>query len=251
MQACYRELGRAPGSPLSEFAATNAEDELTYPGRFAVMIHIDLQVAQAFQGKTYFLPFNLPPNDLIPADGTNVDLRTTLTFVFDLLVRGAEGTLLTVGHEAAKPARKPATSVFDRLRSGVEDLSGDVENEIDHLMSQPYPIHLARELWKEVMSLRVPAIALTLTHFDAPHIGLGVLFTIFLVTSVEMVRLTYTSTINHMSLKRQFEQLAQIDPLTGLFNRSVLDTDWFRCADCRAGVVAVHAIDLDHFKSGR
>jgi len=96
----------------------------------------------------------------------------------------------------------------------------------------------------------VPAIVLTLTHPDAPHIGLGVLFTIFLVTSVEMVRLTYTSSINQMTLKRQFEQLARIDPMTGSFNRSVLDSDLVRMlGETQAGVVAVHAIDLDHFKA--
>jgi diguanylate cyclase (GGDEF)-like protein len=96
----------------------------------------------------------------------------------------------------------------------------------------------------------VPAIALTLTHLDAPHIGLGVLFTIFLVTSVEMVKLTYASTINQMTLKRQFEQLARIDPMTGLFNRSVLDSDLVRMlGETRAGAIAVHAIDLDHFKA--
>ena len=96
----------------------------------------------------------------------------------------------------------------------------------------------------------VPAIVLTLTHPDAPHIGLGVLFTIFLVTSVKMVRLTYTSSINQMTLKRQFEQLSRIDPMTGSFNRSVLDSDLVRMlGETQAGVVAVHAIDLDHFKA--
>ena len=65
-----------------------------------------------------------------------------------------------------------------------------------------------------------------------------------------MVRLTYTSTINQMTLKRQFEQLARIDPLTGALNRSVLDSDLVRMVgDDRAGAVAVHAIDLDHFKA--
>jgi diguanylate cyclase (GGDEF)-like protein len=96
----------------------------------------------------------------------------------------------------------------------------------------------------------VPAIALTLTHLDTPHIGLGLLLTIYLVTSVEMVRLTYTSTINQMTLKQQFEQLARIDPMTGVLNRSVLDGDLVRMVgDNHAGVVAVHAIDLDHFKA--
>jgi diguanylate cyclase (GGDEF)-like protein len=65
-----------------------------------------------------------------------------------------------------------------------------------------------------------------------------------------MVRLSYNSTINHITLKRQFEQLARLDPLTGLFNRSILDTDLVQMlADGKAGAVAVHAIDLDHFKA--
>jgi diguanylate cyclase (GGDEF)-like protein len=95
-----------------------------------------------------------------------------------------------------------------------------------------------------------PAITLSLTHLDIPHIGLGVLFTIFLVTSVELVRLTYTSTINQLTLKQQFEQLARLDPMTGSFNRSVLDSDLVRMlGETQAGSVAVHAIDLDHFKA--
>ncbi len=52
-----------------------------------------------------------------------------------------------------------------------------------------------------------------------------------------------------MKLIRKFEQLARIDPMTGLLNRSVLATDLAQIvADNSDGMVAVHAIDLDHFK---
>ena len=85
---------------------------------------------------------------------------------------------------------------------------------------------------------------------DAPHIGLALLLVIYLVGSLEMVHLTYNSVINQMMLKQQFEQLARLDPLTGIFNRSILDADLVQMlADSKAGAVAVHAIDLDHFKA--
>jgi diguanylate cyclase (GGDEF)-like protein len=96
----------------------------------------------------------------------------------------------------------------------------------------------------------LPVIVTTFMRPDAPHVGLGLLLTIYLVGSVEMVRLTYNSTINQMTLKQQFEQLARIDPMTGIFNRSVLDTDLVQMvAESKAGMVAIHAIDLDHFKA--
>jgi diguanylate cyclase (GGDEF)-like protein len=51
-------------------------------------------------------------------------------------------------------------------------------------------------------------------------------------------------------LKQQFEQLARIDPMTGVFNRSVLATDLSdMIADRGDRTVAIHAIDLDHFKA--
>ncbi len=97
----------------------------------------------------------------------------------------------------------------------------------------------------------LPAIlTMFLQPWDAPHVALGLFFSIYMVGSFEMVRLAYNSTVNQMTLKRQFEQLARIDPMTGLLNRSVLATDLVQIvADCGCAPVAVHAIDLDHFKA--
>ena len=96
-----------------------------------------------------------------------------------------------------------------------------------------------------------PVIATTfLQQQDAPHIGLGLLMTIYVVGSFEMVRLSYKSTLSQMTLKQQFEQLSRTDPMTGLLNRSVLATDFERIVtENRDGNIAVHAIDLDHFKA--
>jgi diguanylate cyclase (GGDEF)-like protein len=105
-----------------------------------------------------------------------------------------------------------------------------------------------------IMNLCATGLPVIVTAFlqklDAPHVGLGLLMTIYLVAGFEMVRLNYKSTLNQMTLKRQFEQLARTDPMTGLFNRSVLATDFARIvAESGSGTVAVHAIDLDHFKA--
>jgi diguanylate cyclase len=102
----------------------------------------------------------------------------------------------------------------------------------------------------DLLATGLPTIVVTFSQPDIRHVGLGLLLTIYLVGSLEMVRLGYKSTINQITLKQQFEQLARIDPMTGLFNRSVLDSDLVRMvADSGAAGVAIHAIDLDHFKA--
>jgi diguanylate cyclase len=102
----------------------------------------------------------------------------------------------------------------------------------------------------DLLATGLPVIVVTFSQPDIRHVGLGLLLTIYLVGSLEMVRLGYKSTINQITLKQQFEQLARIDPMTGLFNRSVLDTDLVRMvADSDSADVAIHAIDLDHFKA--
>lgn len=97
----------------------------------------------------------------------------------------------------------------------------------------------------------LPAVvAALLKQWDVPHIAMGLMFLIFIVAGVEMVRLSYNSMLNQMKLMQKFEQLARIDPMTGLLNRSVLVTDLVQIvADSSSGMVAVHAIDLDHFKA--
>jgi diguanylate cyclase len=98
--------------------------------------------------------------------------------------------------------------------------------------------------------MAIPPIVLAFAPMDAPHFGLGMLMTIYLIGSFEMVRLSFNSTINQILLKQQFEQLSRIDPMTGVFNRSVVATDLSDIiADRGDSTVAIHAIDLDHFKA--
>ena len=73
--------------------------------------------------------------------------------------------------------------------------------------------------------MALPPIVLAFASMDAPHFGLGMLMTIYLIGSFEMVRLSFNSTIDRIMLKQQFEQLARFDPMTGVFNRSVLAMD--------------------------
>jgi diguanylate cyclase (GGDEF)-like protein len=101
----------------------------------------------------------------------------------------------------------------------------------------------------DLMATGLPVIVMAFSQPDIRHVGLGLLLTIYLVGSLEMVRLGYKSTINQITLKQQFEQLARIDPMTGLSNRSVLDTDLVRMVADSGLDVAIHAIDLDHFKA--
>jgi predicted signal transduction protein with EAL and GGDEF domain len=102
----------------------------------------------------------------------------------------------------------------------------------------------------DLVATGLPVIIVTFMQPDIRHVGLGAMLVIYLVASLEMVRLTYSATISQITLKQQFAQLARLDPLTGVFNRAVLDTDMARLVAARqAGVVAVHAIDLDHFKA--
>jgi len=68
-----------------------------------------------------------------------------------------------------------------------------------------------------------------------------------MIGAYEMVHLTFNSAISQRILKQKFEELSRIDPMTGLCNRSVLATDLQRIV--AGGNLAVHAIDLDHFKA--
>jgi diguanylate cyclase (GGDEF)-like protein len=102
----------------------------------------------------------------------------------------------------------------------------------------------------DLLVIGLPAIVVAFMQPDAAHIGFGLILTVYLVGGLEMVRLAYNSTINQFTLKEQFEQLARLDPLTGIFNRSILDTDLVQMmTDRKVGAVAIHAIDLDHFKA--
>jgi diguanylate cyclase (GGDEF)-like protein len=100
-----------------------------------------------------------------------------------------------------------------------------------------------------LVAIGVPAVIATLMQGDLKHVGVGVLIALYVIASFEMVRMSFNAAIGQIRLKQQFEQLARLDPMTGLFNRSVLAVDLPKMlSDCAAGMVAVHALDLDHFK---
>ncbi|RXH11637.1 GGDEF domain-containing protein [Bradyrhizobium guangzhouense] len=98
----------------------------------------------------------------------------------------------------------------------------------------------------DLIAIAAPAAIVTLMQPDLRHVGLGLLILMYVAASFEMVRLSFNASINQITLKRQFEQMSRIDPMTGLANRSVLATDL--PAMLAAGTIAVHTLDLDRFK---
>ncbi|MBR0952067.1 GGDEF domain-containing protein [Bradyrhizobium canariense] len=98
----------------------------------------------------------------------------------------------------------------------------------------------------DLVAIASPAAIVIFMQPDLRHIGLGLLILMYVVASFEMVRLSFNASISQMTLKRQFEQLSRIDPMTGVSNRSVLATDLPPML--ATGMVAVHTLDLDRFK---
>jgi uncharacterized protein with NAD-binding domain and iron-sulfur cluster len=156
MTACYRELGREPEAAFSEFAAATPEDELRHPNRYAVRRHTNLQVAQAFKGKTHFLPFDLPDNGLVPGKDSAVEPWTALGLGFDLLVRCATGSLFSIPNENTdgQPA-PPHEGIVSWVRDELEHLEHDIETAVDRLLSKADPLSLARALWTQLSLLRI------------------------------------------------------------------------------------------------
>ncbi|WP_375310316.1 GGDEF domain-containing protein [Bradyrhizobium sp. A5] len=98
----------------------------------------------------------------------------------------------------------------------------------------------------DLVAIAAPAAIVTFMQPDLRHVGLGLLILMYVAASFEMVRLSFNASINQITLKRQFEQLSRIDPMTGVSNRSVLAADLPPMLT--AGMVAVHTLDLDRFK---
>ena len=99
-------------------------------------------------------------------------------------------------------------------------------------------------------ALGLPAIAVSLVLLDMAHIALAGLIVVYLAGTFEMARQAFNSAIDQIRLKEQFEQLARLDPMTGVFNRSLLTSELPRIvADRGDGMIAIHAVDLDHFKA--
>lgn len=98
----------------------------------------------------------------------------------------------------------------------------------------------------DLVAIAAPAAIVTFMQPDLRHFGLGLLILMYVAASFEMVRLSFNASISQITLKRQFEQLARSDSMTGVSNRSVLATDLPLMLS--AGLVAVHTLDLDRFK---
>ncbi|MCP3442464.1 GGDEF domain-containing protein [Bradyrhizobium sp. CCGUVB14] len=98
----------------------------------------------------------------------------------------------------------------------------------------------------DLIAIAAPAAIVTFMQPDLRHVGLGLLILMYVVASFEMVRLSFNASINQITLKRQFEQLSRVDPMTGVANRSALATDL--PAMLAVGAIAVHTLDLDRFK---
>ncbi|MGY8638441.1 GGDEF domain-containing protein [Bradyrhizobium sp. 14AA] len=98
----------------------------------------------------------------------------------------------------------------------------------------------------DLVAIAAPAAVVTLMQPDLRHVGLGLLIVMYVAASFEMVRLSFNASVSQIMLRQQFERLARSDPMTGVFNRSVLTADL--PAMLAAGMVAVHTLDLDRFK---
>lgn len=95
----------------------------------------------------------------------------------------------------------------------------------------------------------VPPVIAALLQSDPQYIGVGLFMAVYLVSSFQMVHVTYRSSVKLITLKQRFEQLSRIDPLTGLFNRSMQNNELIRIAPSGSGTSALYAIDLDRFKT--
>ena len=85
MRACYKELGRSPNAPISEFIAEDPADEIRYPQRYAMKRNSLLFLAQKFNGKFETMTFDFPTNDALPGDGDLIDLWTCFQTAWEWL----------------------------------------------------------------------------------------------------------------------------------------------------------------------
>jgi diguanylate cyclase (GGDEF)-like protein len=94
----------------------------------------------------------------------------------------------------------------------------------------------------------VPIIIGCLTHVPEPtYVCMAILVSIFYVGSFDVIRTNYELTRTQIRLKRQYEEMAKYDPLTGLRNRSALTE--ISTLVGSGNRTAVHYLDLDRFKS--
>jgi uncharacterized protein with NAD-binding domain and iron-sulfur cluster len=139
MRACYKELGRSPNSPLSEFCADVAGDEERYPERYAMKRNSLLFLAQQFNGQSHIVDVKFPTNDLVPGDGASIHLWTSLRQGWDWL-----WWFERKRHESASPPE----GILDRLQvwlEGIDEALESVGINVHELKHETRALHRTSE----------------------------------------------------------------------------------------------------------
>lgn len=100
-----------------------------------------------------------------------------------------------------------------------------------------------------VVIASLPAVAGCVLLMTAEYLAVAFILSALLVGSLQTVRETYGNTLQHIATRRRFEELAGLDPLTGLYNRGVLYQRLDALLATGSGGLAVHFLDLDRFKN--
>lgn len=98
-----------------------------------------------------------------------------------------------------------------------------------------------------VLIAALPGIAAAATWNDTQHRTTALMFTAFLIGSIESIRHLYARSARHVATRLDMATLARHDPLTGLVNRLGL-REGFRSIVGDGPNLAIHCIDLDGFK---
>jgi diguanylate cyclase (GGDEF)-like protein len=97
----------------------------------------------------------------------------------------------------------------------------------------------------------LPTAVSSMARLEADHVFYGIFLGVFVLGSIETIRFLYGISVEQISLKHDFAELARHDALTGLANRLGFKERLKRAAASAHGkgdMIAVHSIDLDRFK---
>lgn len=101
-----------------------------------------------------------------------------------------------------------------------------------------------------VVVATVPTIIVLSLQTDTMHWTLGLMTMVFLIGGIRSILTRYHATARDITMRRSFSTQARSDHLTGLPNRLAME-ERFEVFASEAGAissVAVHCLDLDHFK---
>jgi uncharacterized protein with NAD-binding domain and iron-sulfur cluster len=140
MRACFKELGRSPNAPISEFIAEDPTDEARYPQRYGLKRNSLLFLAQEFNDQFETMKFEFPTNDLLPGEGELVDLWTCFQMAWDWLWK-----LEDAQHQAEEDPQHEASLVgaifnawwddlVDEVKAAVVGLGTHLEDGLDRVM---------------------------------------------------------------------------------------------------------------------